>query len=320
MIQSLVKLKSENSYFSSGWIFVNKPKNVSSFDVIRQLKKIFSIKRIGHAGTLDPLATGILPIAFGSATKTIPYLVSSKKEYRFSISWGIRTTTHDMEGEVIDKSNFVPSKEDILDAMSDFKGEFYQRPPKYSAVKINGQRAYKLARSGIDFNIKEKKVKLYELILKDHKKNKTEFLAKVGKGFYIRSLARDLCEKLATSGVIDSLERTELGQFSLENAFSLETIEKLVHSAPAGMVGGNLLVPLSEVLDDIPALLISDKEAKRFQQGQSFSNNDLPKYSKLGREVLLLKDNRPVGLATVGENSFKPKKVFSEEIFNLRSI
>ena len=320
MIQSLVKLKSENSYFSSGWIFVNKPKNVSSFDVIRQLKKIFSIKRIGHAGTLDPLATGILPIAFGSATKTIPYLVSSKKEYRFSISWGIRTTTHDMEGEVIDESNFVPSKEDILDAVSDFKGEFYQRPPKYSAVKINGQRAYKLARSGIDFNIKEKKVKLYELIIKDHKKNKTEFLAKVGKGFYIRSLARDLCEKLATSGVIDSLERTELGQFSLENAFSLETIEKLVHSAPAGMVGGNLLVPLSEVLDDIPALLISDKEAKRFQQGQSFSNNDLLKYSKLGREVLLLKDNRPIGLATVGENSFKPKKVFSEEIFNLRSI
>ena len=316
MIQSLVKLKSENSYFSSGWIFVNKPKNVSSFDVIRKLKKIFSIKRIGHAGTLDPLATGILPIAFGSATKTIPYLVSSKKEYRFSISWGIRTTTHDMEGEVIDESNFVPSKEDILDAVSDFKGEFYQRPPKYSAVKINGQRAYKLARSGIDFNIKEKKVKLYELIIKDHKKNKTEFLAKVGKGFYIRSLARDLCEKLATSGVIDSLERTELGQFSLENAFSLETIEKLVHSAPAGMVGGNLLVPLSEVLDDIPALLISDKEAKRFQQGQSFSNNDLLKYSKLGREVLLLKNNRPIGLATVGENSFKPKKVFSEEIFN----
>ena len=316
MIQSLVKLKSENSYFSSGWIFVNKPKNVSSFDVIRQLKKIFSIKRIGHAGTLDPLATGILPIAFGSATKTIPYLVSSKKEYRFSISWGIRTTTHDMEGEVIDESNFAPSKEDILDAVSDFKGEFYQRPPKYSAVKINGQRAYKLARSGIDFNIKEKKVKLYELIIKDHKKNKTEFLAKVGKGFYIRSLARDLCEKLATSGVIDSLERTELGQFSLENAFSLETIEKLVHSAPAGMVGGNLLVPLSEVLDDIPALLISDKEAKRFQQGQSFSNNDLLKYSKLGREVLLLKDNRPIGLATVVENSFKPKKVFSEEIFN----
>ena len=303
---------SNEGYIVSIW----KDPDWTSNDIIRFLKPQVKPLKIGHAGTLDPLATGILPIAFGSATKTIPYLVSSKKEYRFSISWGIRTTTHDMEGEVIDESNFVPSKEDILDAVSDFKGEFYQRPPKYSAVKINGQRAYKLARSGIDFNIKEKKVKLYKLILKDHKKNKTEFLAKVGKGFYIRSLARDLCEKLRTSGVIDSLERTELGQFSLENAFSLETIEKLVHSAPAGMVGGNLLVPLSEVLDDIPALLISDKEAKRFQQGQSFSNNDLLKYSELGREVLLLKDNRPIGLATVVENSFKPKKVFSEEIFN----
>ena len=316
MIQSLTKVKSENSYFSSGWIFVNKPTNMSSFDVIRRLRKMFSIKRIGHAGTLDPLAKGILPIAFGSATKTIPYLVSSKKEYRFSILWGTRTSTHDLEGDIIDESDFIPSKKDILGAISNFKSEFYQRPPKYSAVKIDGQRAYKLARSGVEFNIKEKKVKLYDLIIKDHKKNKTEFMVKVGKGFYIRSLARDLCEKIGALGVINSLERTELGSFSLENAFSLETIEKLVHSAPAGMVGGNLLVPLSEVLDDIPALLISDKEAKRFQQGQSFSNNDLLKYSKLGREVLLLKDNRPIGLATVVENSFKPKKVFSEEIFN----
>ena len=316
MIQSLTKVKSENSYFSSGWISVNKPINMSSFDVIRRLKKIFAIKRIGHAGTLDPLATGILPIAFGSATKTIPYLVSSKKEYRFSISWGIKTTTHDLEGEVIDESDFIPSKKDILGVISNFKGEIYQRPPKYSAVKIDGQRAYKLARSGVEFNIKEKKVKLYDLIIKGHKKNRTEFLVKVGKGFYIRSLVRDLCEKLGALGVINSLERTELGLFSLENAFSLETIEKLVHSAPAGMVGGNLLVPLSEVLDDIPALPISDKEAKRFQQGQSFSNNDLLKDSKLAREVLLIRDNRPVGLAIVGENSFKPKKVFSEEIFN----
>ena len=316
MIQSQTNVKSENNYFSSGWIFVNKSTNMSSFDVIRRLKKIFSIKRIGHAGTLDPLAKGILPIAFGSATKTIPYLVSSKKEYKFSILWGTRTTTHDLEGEVIDESDFIPSKKDILGVIRNFKTELYQRPPKYSAVKIDGQRAYKLARSGVEFNIKEKKVKLYDLTIRNHKKNKTEFLVKVGKGFYVRSLARDLCEKLGALGVINSLERTELGPFSLDNAFSLETIEKLVHSAPAGMVGGNLLVPLSEVLDDIPALLISDKEAKRFQQGQSFSNDDLLKDSKLAREVLLLRDNSPIGLATVGENSFKPKKVFSEEIFN----
>jgi len=320
MIQSRSKIKSNNNFFSSGWICINKPMNLSSFDVVRKLKKFFSINKIGHAGTLDPLATGILPIAFGNATKTIPYLVTSKKKYRFTILWGIKTSSHDLEGEIIEKSDSVPTKNNIQKIIHHFEGEIYQRPPKYSAVKIEGKRAYTLARKGINFDIKEKKVKLYELVILDHKNNKTEFSVTVSKGFYIRSLARDICDKLGVLGVISSLERYELGPFSIENTFSLETIEKLVHSAPAGMVGGDLLIPLSEVLDDIPALLISNKEAKRIQQGQSFCNDDLHRNSKLGSEVLLLKDKRPIGLATVGENSFKPKKVFSEEIFNLRSI
>ena len=319
MIQLSNKIKSNGDYFSSGWICINKPANMSSFDVVKKLRRILSIKKLGHAGTLDPLATGILPIAFGNATKTIPYLVSSKKKYRFSILWGVKTMSHDLEGKIIEKSDFIPTKEDILAVISKFNGEIYQRPPKYSAVKVDGQRAYKLAREGIDFCIKEKKVRLHDLMLLDHKTDKTEFMASVGKGFYIRSLARDMCDKIGALGVICSLERFELGHFSLEDAFSLETIEKLVHSAPAGMVGGNLLIPLSKVLDDIPALLISDKEVERFQHGQSFCNSDLLKNSKLGSEVLLLKNKRPIGLAIVCENSFKPKKVFSEEIFNLRS-
>ena len=320
MIQSLNKIRANNDFFSSGWICINKPINLSSFHVVRKLKEFFSLNKIGHAGTLDPLATGILPIAFGNATKTIPYLVTSRKKYRFTILWGIKTSSHDLEGEIIERSDSVPTKNDIQKIINNFEGEIYQRPPKYSAVKIDGKRAYKLARKGINFDTKEKKVKSYELILLDHKNNKTEFSVTVGKGFYIRSLARDICEKLGALGVISSLERYELGPFSTENTFSLETIEKLVHSAPAGMVGGDLLIPLSEVLDDIPALLISNKEAKKIQQGQSFYNDDLHRNSRLGSEVLLLKDKRPIGLATVCENSFKPKKVFSEEIFNLRSI
>ena len=320
MIQSVSKIKSNNNFFSSGWICVNKPMNLSSFDVVRRLKKIFSLNKVGHAGTLDPLATGILPIAFGNATKTIPYLVSSKKKYRFTILWGVKTLSHDLEAEIIEENNFVPTENNIKKILSNFEGKIFQRPPKYSAVKVDGKRAYNLARKGIDFAINEKKVKLYDITLLDSKNNKTEFSTTVGKGFYIRSLVRDICKKLGVLGVISSLERYELGPFSLENTFSLETIEKLVHIAPAGMVGGDLLIPLSEVLDDIPALLISDKEAKRIQQGQSFFNDYLHKNSKLGSEVLLLKDKRPIGLATVGENSFKPKKVFSEEIFNLRSI
>ena len=320
MIQSVSKIKSNNNFFSSGWICVNKPMNLSSFDVVRRLKNFFSLDKIGHAGTLDPLATGILPIAFGNATKTIPYLVTSRKKYRFTILWGVKTSSHDLESEIIERSDSVPTKNDIQKIINNFEGEIYQRPPKYSAVKIEGKRAYKLAREGINFDIKEKKVKSYELILLNHKNNKTEFSVTVGKGFYIRSLARDICEKLGALGVISSLERYELGPFSTENTFSLETIEKLVHSAPAGMVGGDLLIPLSEVLDDIPALPISDLEAERFQQGQIILNNNLIEFSSLGSEVLLLNNKKPIGLAIVGENSFKPKKVFSEEIFNLRSI
>tara|TARA_B100000123_G_scaffold271608_1_gene251905 strand:- start:609 stop:1571 length:963 start_codon:yes stop_codon:yes gene_type:complete len=320
MTQVQSKIKFLDKFYTSGWMGINKPLEFSSFDVVRKLKKILSIKKIGHAGTLDPLATGVLPIAFGCATKTIPYLVSSKKKYKFTILWGLKTKSHDLEGTVVEESNFFPTKANILNVLDEFKGEFYQKPPKFSAVKVDGQRAYKLARQGLDFKLEEKKVSLYDYILLDHSDNKTELSVTVGKGFYIRSLVRDICEKLQVLGVISTLERLELGPFSNENTFSLETIEKLVHSAPAGMVGGNLLVPLSEVLDDIPALLISDKEAKRFQQGQLLINNDLTKHSLLGSEVLLLNDKRPIGLAIVCENSFKPKKVFSEEIFNLRSI
>ena len=138
MIQLSNKIKSNGDYFSSGWICINKPANMSSFDVVRKLRRILSIKKLGHAGTLDPLATGILPIAFGNATKTIPYLVSSKKKYRFSILWGVKTLSHDLEGKIIEKSDFIPTKEDILAVISKLKGEIYQRPPTTTrAAKLN---------------------------------------------------------------------------------------------------------------------------------------------------------------------------------------
>jgi len=309
------------SHFSGGWMSIYKPKEISSFSALKKIKKKFLIKKIGHAGTLDPLASGVLPIAFGAATKTIPYLIASKKKYKFSIQWGIKTSTHDLEGEVIDRSDLRPSKENLLKVIKGFEGEIYQRPPRFSAVKVNGKRAYQLARNGEHFSLDMKKVKIYDIILSNYNKNNdSEFIITCSKGFYIRSLVRDICKKLGVLGTVNMLERQEVGPFSLENTFSLENIENLVHIAPAGMVGGNLLIPLSEVLDDIPALPISDLEAKRFQQGQIILNNNFIKFSGLGSEVLLLNNKKPIGLATVSENSFKPKKVFSEEIFNLRSI
>ena len=312
---------SEKRHFSGGWMSIYKPKEISSFSALKKIKKKFLLKKIGYAGTLDPLASGVLPVAFGAATKTIPYLMEAKKKYKFSIKWGVKTCTHDLEGKVIGRSDSRPSKESLLKVIKVFDGEIYQKPPRFSAVKVNGKRAYQLARGGEQFSLDLKKVKIYNLILSKYNKNKdTEFIISCSKGFYIRSLVRDICKELGVLGTVSMLERLEVGPFSLENTFSLENIENLVHIAPAGMVGGNLLIPLSEVLDDIPALPISDLEAERFQQGQIILNNNLIEFSGLGSEVLLLNNKKPIGLAIVGENSFKPKKVFSEEIFNLRSI
>ena len=312
---------SEKKHFSGGWMSIYKPKEISSFSALKKIKKKFLLKKIGYAGTLDPLASGVLPVAFGAATKTIPYLMEAKKKYKFSIKWGVKTFTHDLEGEVIDRSDSRPSKESLLKVIKVFDGEIHQKPPRFSAVKVNGKRAYQLARGGEQFSLDVKKVKIYDLILSKFNKNKdSEFIISCSKGFYIRSLVRDICKELGVLGTVNMLERLEVGPFSLENTFSLENIENLVHIAPAGMVGGNLLIPLSEVLDDIPALPISDLEAERFQQGQIILNNNLIEFSGLGSEVLLLNNKKPIGLAIVGENSFKPKKVFSEEIFNLRSI
>ena len=312
---------SEKRHFSGGWMSIYKPKEISSFSALKKIKKKFLLKKIGYAGTLDPLASGVLPVAFGAATKTIPYLMEAKKKYKFSIKWGVKTCTHDLEGKVIGRSDSRPSKESLLKVIKVFDGEIYQKPPRFSAVKVNGKRAYQLARGGEQFSLDLKKVKIYNLILSKYNKNKdTEFIISCSKGFYIRSLVRDICKELGVLGTVSMLERLEVGPFSLENTFSLENIENLVHIAPAGMVGGNLLIPLSEVLDDIPAVPISDLEAERFQQGQIILNNNLIEFSGLGSEVLLLNNKKPLGLAIVGENSIKPKKVFSEEIFNLRSI
>ncbi|MFL2834325.1 MAG: tRNA pseudouridine(55) synthase TruB [Alphaproteobacteria bacterium] len=317
MILNLNQINIENDKsFSGGWVSIYKPKQITSFSALKIIKKKFLLKKIGFAGTLDPLASGVLPIAFGAATKTIPYLVSSKKKYKFSILWGTKTSSHDLEGEVVDQSDLRPSKNDIIDVIKKFDGDILQRPPKFSAIKVNGKRAYNLARNQEHFTLQKKRVKIHDISLINHKDNiSSEFIITCGKGFYIRALARDICHKLGVLGTVNTLERLEVGPFSIENTFSLETIVNLVHSAPAGTVGVNLLTPLSKVLDDIPALQIGDKEAEKFQQGQIIFDYDLSSSSSLGSKVILLNNGRPIGLADICENSFKPKKVFSEEIF-----
>jgi len=309
-------LSKQNHFNYHGWLILNKPINISSAKVVNIIKKIFNVKKAGHAGTLDPLATGVLPVAINTATKTIPYLVNTEKTYRFVIKWGEQTDTDDAEGEIINKSENRPLEQDIKKILKFFIGKIEQSPPRFSALKINGKRAYKLARNKEEFKISSRVVKVLDLkLLKFIDDNLAEFEVTCEKGFYIRSLARDISLKLGTFGHVYSLKRTKVGRFNIKDAFPLETLEKLVHSAPAGKMAENFLLPLDCVLDDIPALHISDKEAKMFCHGQAISKKQSYDYIPNGSDVLVKNREISLGIAVFFEESLKPKRVFSNFIY-----
>ena len=306
--------KKKNSNID-GWFILDKPVNISSAKAVNAVKKCFNIKKAGHAGTLDPLASGVLPIAINSATKTIPYLVNTVKTYRFIIKWGEQTDTDDSEGEIIKKSDHRPIEKSIKKILKFFIGKIEQTPPRFSALKINGERAYKLARNKEEFEIKSRTVNVQDLkLLKCINSELAEFEITCEKGFYIRSLARDISLKLDTVGHVYSLKRTKVGQFYIKDAFPLETLEKLVHSAPAGRMAKDFLLPLDCVLDDIPALHISDEEAKMFCHGQAINKKISSDYIPNGSDVLVKNRERSLGIAVFFEESLKPKRVFSNFI------
>ena len=309
-------MSKQNNFNYHGWLTLNKPINISSAKAVNIIKKIFNVKKAGHAGTLDPLATGVLPIAINTATKTIPYLVNTEKTYKFIIKWGEQTDTDDTEGETIKKSNNRPLEQDIKKILKFFIGNIEQRPPRFSALKINGKRAYKLARNKDEFKISSRLVKVLDLkLLKCIDDNFAKFEVTCEKGFYIRSLARDLSLKLGTFGHVYALERTKVGRFNIKDAFPLETLEKLVHSAPAGKMTKDFLLPLDCVLDDIPALYISDEKAKMFCHGQTVNNKLSSDYIPNGSDVLVKNRDRSLGIAVFFEESLKPKRVFSNFIY-----
>ena len=309
-------MSKQKNFNNPGWLILNKTSNISSAKAVNIIKKIFNVKKAGHAGTLDPLATGVLPIAINTATKTIPYLVNTEKTYKFIIKWGEQTDTDDTEGETIKKSNNRPLEQDIKKILKFFIGNIEQRPPRFSALKINGKRAYKLARNKDEFKISSRLVKVLDLkLLKCIDDNFAKFEVTCEKGFYIRSLARDLSLKLGTFGHVYALERTKVGRFNIKDAFPLETLEKLVHSAPAGKLAKDFLLPLDCVLDDIPALHISDKEAEMFCHGQAINKKLSSDYIPNGSDVLVKNREISLGIAVFFEESLKPKKVFSNFIY-----
>ena len=242
-----------------GWLNIYKPLNISSFAIIRRIKKKFNIDKIGHGGTLDPLAEGILPIAVGKTTKLIPFINSDVKEYEFEIKWGEQTSTDDREGKIIERTDNIPTLENIKIKLKEFRGIIIQKPPKASAIKIKGERAYNLLRQNIDFEVGEKNVQIFETkIINWENELITKIKIKCGKGFYVRSFARDLAEKLDSKGHVHSLKRTKVGKFNINNANLLDDLLKIGQRLHE-FRGFHSSVSM---LDDILAYEVDDEKSK----------------------------------------------------------
>ena len=298
-----------------GWLALDKPVGLTSTQALGRVKRLFNAQKAGHGGTLDPLASGILPIAFGEATKTVAYVMDGPKRYRFTLRWGQATETDDAEGAVVAESERRPEKAEIEAVLPRFTGEIEQTPPRYSAVKLQGERAYDLAREGVDFELKTRRVEIHELQLvacpdADH----ATFEMVSGKGVYVRSLARDLGEALGCHAHVTALRRTAVGAFDEKASISLDSLEALGHS-PAAF---EHLLPIETALDDIPALALSEAEALSLKRGQSVSL-----LSRLYRErvteldlevgdvVCAMAKGKPVALARYEGGSLSPVRVLN---------
>jgi tRNA pseudouridine55 synthase len=249
-----------------GWLVLDKPVGIGSTTALGQVRRLFDAAKAGHGGTLDPLASGILPIAFGEATKTVSYVMDGRKAYRFTVRWGMSTETDDAEGAVAATSDARPTQAEIAAVLPRFIGAISQVPPRFSAIKVDGERAYDLARDGQAVELAPRRVEVYDLRLvgvpdADH----AAFVAECGKGTYIRSLARDLALALGTVGHVAALRRTRCGPFAEADAISLDTLMSLGHSAPLS----KYLLPGETALDDIPALALTEEEARHLANGQA---------------------------------------------------
>jgi tRNA pseudouridine55 synthase len=295
-----------------GWLVIDKPAGITSSQVVVRVRRATGAKA-GHAGTLDPLATGILPIALGEATKTVSFVSKTTKRYSFCIRWGIATETDDSEGAVIAESPVRPDAAAIAAMLPRFMGKILQRPPAYSAIKIAGKRAYALARAGKAPRLAERPVDIFELRLTalpdpDH----AELEAVVGEGTYIRSLARDLAEALGTSGHIAALRRLQVGRFGEGQAISLDLATTLGHSLFAS---GHLL-PIEAALDDIPALALTADEAARLRHGQPIVLTDPDEGARLdrlddGTIVGARHDQLLIGLARIENGRLLPVRMIN---------
>lgn len=304
-----------------GWVVLDKPAGITSTQAVARVRRVFNADKAGHAGTLDPLATGILAVALGEATKTVPYVQDGEKTYRFTAKWGEATDTDDSEGKIVATSDVRPAKSAIEAAIPRLTGEIMQVPPKYSAIKIEGARAYDLAREGEEVDLQPRPISIWEARLVDAPDpDHAVFEIVCGKGSYVRAWVRDLGEILGTKAHVTELRRTECGPFSENTAISLDKLETFSHS-PAAL---EHLLPLSTALDGIPALAVTGGDAVRLRSGnpillRAAQFNELAAHLDGEAETdwegftvfLSTVKGEPVALAHAAQGELKPFRVFN---------
>jgi len=250
----------------SGWVSLDKPANLTSTQAVGQVRRLFNAQKAGHAGTLDPLATGVLPIALGEATKTVPFLVDADKTYRFTVEWGRATASFDREGATTATSDVRPDRAALEAALAGFVGDIWQVPPAFSAVKVDGERAYDLARRGVAVELEARRVSIASArVTGQPDADHADIELDCGKGTYVRALVRDLAAELGACAHVSALRRTRVGAFRDATAMSLETLEELCHRGARQ----EALLPVETALDDIPALAVTQEDAFRLTQGRS---------------------------------------------------
>lgn len=296
-----------------GWLVLDKPVGMTSTQAVARVKRLFGAAKAGHAGTLDPLASGALPIALGEATKTVGHVMDGRKVYRFSVRWGEETATDDAEGEVVASSDARPTEAEIRTVLPEFTGRITQIPPRFSAIKIAGERAYNLAREGEIVELEAREVDIYRLdVLQCPDADTSVFLAECGKGAYVRALARDLGRRLGTYGHVRSLRRLAVGPFAEADMIPLEKLEELRHKAGAsGDLGvEEALLSVATALDGIPALSMTERDAARLKRGQAviLRGRDAPVISGPAYAIC---GGLPIALGEIDQGAFNPKRVFN---------
>lgn len=295
-----------------GWVLIDKSSRLQSTETTNRVRRLFDAQKAGHGGTLDPLATGVLAVALGEATKTVPYVMDGSKTYRFTVAFGARTSSDDSEGEVIETSDHRPSKDEVLAAMEIFRGDIMQVPPKVSAIKVDGERAYDLARDGEDFELAARPMTVYRLELLEASPEHASFEVEATKGFYVRSLARDIAEKCGTLGHVTSLRRLATGPFDESQAVPLEKLEELGQESALL----EYLVDPIHALAGIPAVDLDPTEAARIRNGNPVPLVRRSQIDRLGDvsledEVVLTTEGQLLALARFEPGQLQPFRVFN---------